>query len=156
MTQNANQMRKIRVVQPDEYGVYRDENGNASALDGMIINVSNEDVEAILEMVDKSDFWSSSYTPMKIYLRTSTTKIDVIYCPLNNSIAWIRKTMEELQLKVDHIQWIIQRQQEDKTKGEEAIKSFVGTWFKMSKEDVDTCFPTSTQLPSYHQDTSKN
>ena len=51
-------------MQPDEYGVYRDENGNASALDGMIINVSNEDVEAILEMVDKSDFWSSSYTPM--------------------------------------------------------------------------------------------
>ncbi|KAG2311912.1 hypothetical protein Bca52824_023469 [Brassica carinata] len=47
-------MRKICVVQPDEYGVYRDEDGNAHALDGRIINVSKEDIEAILEMTDKS------------------------------------------------------------------------------------------------------
>ena len=55
--------------------------------------------------------------------------------------------MEELELKVDHA--IIQRQQEIIIRGEEAIKIFVGTWFEMSKEDVETCVPTSTHLPPY-------
>ena len=41
-------------MQLDEYGVYRDEDGNAKALDGRIINVFKEDIKAILEMVDKS------------------------------------------------------------------------------------------------------
>ncbi|KAF2566643.1 hypothetical protein F2Q70_00028043 [Brassica cretica] len=36
--------RKIRVVQPDEHGVYRDEDGNAQVPDGRIINVSKEDI----------------------------------------------------------------------------------------------------------------
>ena len=44
--------RKICVVQPDEYDVYRYEDGNAHALDGRIINVSKKDIEEILEMAD--------------------------------------------------------------------------------------------------------
>ncbi|KAF3567045.1 hypothetical protein DY000_02016124 [Brassica cretica] len=39
-----------RVVQLDDYGVYRDEDGNAQTLDGWIINASKEDIVAILEM----------------------------------------------------------------------------------------------------------
>ncbi|CDY12338.1 BnaA06g20060D [Brassica napus] len=27
------------------------------------------------------------------------------------------------------------------TRGDEAIRSFVGTWFQIIKEDVDICFP---------------
>uniref|UniRef100_M4FBX7 Uncharacterized protein n=1 Tax=Brassica campestris TaxID=3711 RepID=M4FBX7_BRACM len=46
--------RKIRVVQPIEQGVYRDKDGNAQTMDGRIIDVSKEDIEAILEMADKS------------------------------------------------------------------------------------------------------
>ncbi|KAG5396903.1 hypothetical protein IGI04_018717 [Brassica rapa subsp. trilocularis] len=46
--------KKICVIQRDEYGVYRDEDGNTHALDGRIINVSKEDIENLLEMVDKS------------------------------------------------------------------------------------------------------
>ncbi|KAF3493005.1 hypothetical protein DY000_02053112 [Brassica cretica] len=34
-------------------------------------------------------------------------------------------------------------------RGDEAIRSFVGTWFQMSKEDVNTCFPTSSHSPLY-------
>lgn len=74
-------------------------------------------------------------------------KIDAIYFPLSNSIGWLHTCMEELHLKVDYTHEIIQRQHI--ARGEEAIKSFVGTWFEMSKEDVDTCFPISTQLPPY-------
>ena len=46
--------RKIHIIHPDDYGVYRDEDGNTQALDGRIINVSIDDMEAISEMVDKS------------------------------------------------------------------------------------------------------
>ena len=46
--------RKICVVQSDEYGVYINEDGNAQALDVRIINVSKEDIEAKLEMVDNA------------------------------------------------------------------------------------------------------
>ena len=35
------------------------------------------------------------------------------------------------------------------TRGYEAIRSFVGTWFQMSREDVDTCFSTSSHPPPY-------
>lgn len=37
-------------------------------------------------------------------------------------------------------------------------KSFVGTWFEMSKEDIDTFYQTSTQLPLYqnHQNVKLN
>ena len=35
------------------------------------------------------------------------------------------------------------------TRGDEAIRGFIGTWFQMSKEDVDTCFPTSSHPPPY-------
>ncbi|KAL0793757.1 hypothetical protein Bca101_065134 [Brassica carinata] len=41
-------------MQREEYRVYRDEYGNAQALDGRIINVSKEDIKAILEMADRS------------------------------------------------------------------------------------------------------
>lgn len=42
----------IRVIAPDKYEVYIDEEGNARANDGGIINVSKEDIEVIIEMVD--------------------------------------------------------------------------------------------------------
>ena len=35
------------------------------------------------------------------------------------------------------------------TRGDEGIRSFVGTWFQMSKEDVDTCFPASSHPSPY-------
>lgn len=44
--------RMICVMALDEYGIYRDEEENAHATDGRIINVSKDDMRAILEMVD--------------------------------------------------------------------------------------------------------
>ena len=41
-------------MQPDEHEVYLDEDGNAQAPDGRIINVSKENIEAIFKMADKS------------------------------------------------------------------------------------------------------
>ena len=84
----------------------------------------------------------------KMYDKMQQT-IGRLFYPLHNSIAWIIKTMEELRQKLDYTKWIIQRQQYHITKSEKAIKSFVGTWLEMSKDDVDTCFPTSRHLPPY-------
>ncbi|KAL0723121.1 hypothetical protein Bca4012_037720 [Brassica carinata] len=44
--------RMICVVQPDEYGVYKNKEGNAKTMYERIINVSKEDIEAILEVAD--------------------------------------------------------------------------------------------------------
>lgn len=42
--------RNIRIVSPNKYGVYIDEEGNTYGKDGRIINVSKEDIQTILEM----------------------------------------------------------------------------------------------------------
>lgn len=35
------------------------------------------------------------------------------------------------------------------TRADEAIRTFIGTWFQMSKEDVDTFYPKSSYLQPY-------
>ncbi|KAF2532181.1 hypothetical protein F2Q70_00029632 [Brassica cretica] len=60
----------------------------------------------------------------KMYNKMQQT-IGRLFYPPHNSIAWIIKTMEELQQKLDYTEWIIQRQQYHITKSEKAIKSFV-------------------------------
>lgn len=142
--------RKFRVVQSNEYEVYRDEDGNAQSMDGRIINVSKEDIKEILEMAYKS---GGNYLSLpqyegclqmpELHLTTHSQpvddvkelirgvfkaqekmpdelyqKIDGIYYPLTNSVAWLSKCMDDLQLKVDYTHEIIQRQQEHKTRGE--------------------------------------
>ena len=61
------------------------------------------------------------------------TTNDRMFYEFYKKIASMSKRMEKLELKVDYTHEIIQRQQEYETLGEEAIKSFVGTWFEMSK-----------------------
>ncbi|KAF3567057.1 hypothetical protein DY000_02016122 [Brassica cretica] len=77
--------------------------------------------------------------------------IDDIYFPLVNPVAALegQMEMEALKMKIDSPHETIRRQQDHITKDQEAIKSFVGIWFEMSKDDVDTCFPTSRHLPPY-------
>ncbi|KAF2532178.1 hypothetical protein F2Q70_00029631 [Brassica cretica] len=75
----------------------------------------------------------------KMYDKMQQT-IGRLFYPLHNSIAWIIKTMEELQQKLDYTEWIIQRQQYHITKSEKAIKSFV--------VDIDRQFTTATDRSS--------
>lgn len=44
--------------------------------------------------------------------------MDILFYALHNNIAWISKTMEDLQQKLDYTQWIIDRQQDHRTRGE--------------------------------------
>ena len=75
--------------------------------------------------------------------------IDDVYFRLLNPVAALERQMEALKMKIDSLHETIQRQQDHITKGEDAIKIFVGTWFKMSKDDFDTFFPTSSHQPPY-------
>ncbi|KAF2587925.1 hypothetical protein F2Q70_00038600 [Brassica cretica] len=104
--------RKIHIIHLDEYGVYRDEDGNTQALDGGIINVSIDDMEAISEMVDKSGGKYIRDEVMEIMKKAMSNQdkmydkmqqtMDKLFYPLHNSIAWISTTMEELQQKLDY------------------------------------------------------
>ncbi|KAF3559793.1 hypothetical protein F2Q69_00013367 [Brassica cretica] len=51
-----------------------------------------------------------------------------------------RMHVHEVDMEIMKKQW---------TRGDVAIRNFVGTWFQISKEDVDTCFSASSQSPPY-------
>lgn len=55
--------------------------------------------------------------------------------------------MRMLEDQVNQIGDTVRRQEQQRTRGDNAIRSFVGCWFKMITEDVETYFPTSSQLP---------
>ncbi|KAG2328635.1 hypothetical protein Bca52824_011363 [Brassica carinata] len=145
----------ICVVQPDEYGVYKNKEGNAKTMYERIINVSKEDIEAILEVADtlggryqslpqyERCFEMPRVHPTPPYLPEANTytrdlvkdliedvfkaqdrifdefykKIDAIYFPLDNSVSWLSKCMDE-QLKLDYTYEIIKRQKEHDARGE--------------------------------------
>lgn len=56
-------------------------------------------------------------------------KLDATYTQLNNSIRWMSNCVEILELQVDQISATLRRQERHQTRGERAIRSFVGFWF---------------------------
>ncbi|KAH0879454.1 hypothetical protein HID58_066848, partial [Brassica napus] len=94
----------ILILQHDEYGVYRDEDGNAHTLDVRIINVSKEDIEAILEMADSAEgkcfhlprvLHSIHYPPPSSYNKDNIEEL------LNDISISRRKMFDEFYEKID-------------------------------------------------------
>ena len=56
--------------------------------------------------------------------------------------------MEDLRNRVDEVNNVVEKLKRQRTKGEKAIRSFVDTWFELSKEDVEACFPKKSSSPS--------
>ncbi|KAF2571204.1 hypothetical protein F2Q70_00003966 [Brassica cretica] len=75
----------------------------------------------------KQDISESTYVRLRMH-----------QCSINN--LQNRMHVKEVDKEILKNQW---------TRGDEAIRSFIGTWFQISKEDVDTCFPTSSHPPPY-------
>lgn len=48
---------------------------------------------------------------------------------------------------MDEVKYAVEKLKRQRTKGDKAIRSFVDTWFEMSEEDVETCFPTKSSAP---------
>ncbi|WZY72351.1 hypothetical protein YC2023_004591 [Brassica napus] len=84
------------------------------------------------------------YTTQEDMMDDIYRRLDEIYYPIDSRIGWIHKFIENIEERLDQISDTVERQERQRTKGEKAIRSFVGTWFEMSEEDVETCFPTSS------------
>ena len=87
------------------------------------------------------------YTTQEDMMDDIYRRLDEIYYPIDSRIGWIHKFIENIEERLDQISDTVERQERQRTKGEKAIRSFVGTWFEMSEEDVETCFSTSSHLP---------
>ena len=102
---------------PYEFGIFRDPEGNARAMDGRLLQVSKEDITDILaiangqgnlftqatppdpdpysraEMDEKlNDIYTIQYDSMNDF----KCKLDSVYHPLNDKITWLTKTIEHL------------------------------------------------------------
>ncbi|KAF3569431.1 hypothetical protein DY000_02014944 [Brassica cretica] len=130
----ATPRRNICVIAPDEYVVYRDEEGNTHAMESIYFQMPKVHLDppyptkpVTSRKYQVEEMIAEVYTAQERMFDDFCRSLDATYYPLNNSIRWLRKCMEELELKVDYTHSIIQRHEEHKTRGEEAIKSFVGT-----------------------------
>ena len=60
----------------------------------------------------------------------------------------LQRSIANLQRRMHSMEVAREVTKNEKAKSDEAMRSFIGTWFQMSREDVDTCFP-SVYPPPY-------
>ncbi|KAF3511184.1 hypothetical protein F2Q69_00008795 [Brassica cretica] len=126
--------RRFYWEEKDEYGIYRDDQGYASDLDGHTIRVHNRDIRRLLERASRDEpayiclpEHASSFTQTKlvpeIYTKDEINemfngvcgeqeknkeafqmKLDGVYYPLNDSISWLTTFMEEMKQDITRIQ----------------------------------------------------
>lgn len=59
----------------------------------------------------------------------------------------IAKFNWKLETQLDQTIEVVRNQKELRDKREDAIRSFVGCWFEITEENVETCFPTTSHMP---------
>ncbi|KAF2570171.1 hypothetical protein F2Q70_00004159 [Brassica cretica] len=126
--------RKFYWEEKDEYGVYRDDQGQARDLDGRTIPVHNKEIRRLLERASRDEpayiclpEHASAFTKTKlvpeIYIKneinemfygvcgeqeknkeTLQMKLDGVYYALNDSISWLTTCMEEMKQDIARIQ----------------------------------------------------
>ncbi|KAF3549056.1 hypothetical protein DY000_02007847 [Brassica cretica] len=126
--------RKFYWEEKDEYGIYRDDQGNARDVDGHTIRVHNKDIRRLLERASRDEHnyiclpeHASSFTQTKlvpeIYTKDKINemfyeicgeqeknkedfqmKLDGVFYPLNDSISWLTTCMEEMRQGIARIQ----------------------------------------------------
>ncbi|KAF2584389.1 hypothetical protein F2Q70_00035674 [Brassica cretica] len=127
-------IRRFHWEKKDEYGVYRDDQGHATDVDGHTIRVSKDDMRRLLETASRdepnyiclpehaSSFTQTMLVP-EIYTKDEINemfygvcgaqeknegdfqiKLDGVYHPLNDSISWLTTCMEEMRQDIAKIQ----------------------------------------------------
>ncbi|KAF3599198.1 hypothetical protein F2Q69_00035049 [Brassica cretica] len=127
-------IRRFHWEKKDEYGVYRDDQGHATDVDGHTIRVSKDDMRRLLETASRdepnyiclpehaSSFTQTMLVP-EIYTKDEINemfygvcgaqeknesdfqiKLDGVYHPLNDSISWLTTCMEEMRQDLAKIQ----------------------------------------------------
>nr|VDD44350.1 unnamed protein product [Brassica oleracea] len=57
--------------------------------------------------------------------------------------------LESLKDRLQRIENTTETMKEKWRRGDEAMRDFSGTWFNKRKEEMDTCFPTSSSFQYY-------
>uniref|UniRef100_M4FGS9 Uncharacterized protein n=1 Tax=Brassica campestris TaxID=3711 RepID=M4FGS9_BRACM len=60
-----------------------------------------------------------------------------------------QRSIENLQHRMHASEVVRERLKNQWTRGDEAIRSFIGTWFQMSRDEVDTCIQPSGHFDHY-------
>ncbi|KAG5397577.1 hypothetical protein IGI04_019391 [Brassica rapa subsp. trilocularis] len=61
-----------------------------------------------------------------------------------NNIGWYQVSIDNVQDRLQHISNVLEKMDDKLTRNDEATRSFIASWSRMCRDDVDACFPTSS------------
>ncbi|WZY94124.1 hypothetical protein YC2023_066453 [Brassica napus] len=61
-----------------------------------------------------------------------------------NNIGWHQVSIDNVQDRLQHISNVLEKMDDKWTRNDEATRSFIASWSRMCRDDVDACFPTNS------------
>ncbi|KAG5378157.1 hypothetical protein IGI04_025999 [Brassica rapa subsp. trilocularis] len=61
-----------------------------------------------------------------------------------DNIGWHQVSIDNIQERLQNISNVLEQMDDKWTRNDEATRSFIASWSRMRREDVDACFPTSS------------
>ncbi|WZY88351.1 hypothetical protein YC2023_045086 [Brassica napus] len=61
-----------------------------------------------------------------------------------NNIGWHQVSIDNVQDRLQNISNVLEKMDDKWTRNDEATRSFIASWSRMCRDDVDACFPTSS------------
>ena len=63
-----------------------------------------------------------------------------------DNIGWHQVSIDNVQDRLQNISNVLKKMDDKWTRNDEATRSFIASWSRMCRDDVDACFPTSSCL----------
>ena len=61
-----------------------------------------------------------------------------------DNIGWHQVSIDNVQERLQNISNVLEKMDDKWTRNDEATRSFIASWSRMCRDDVDACFPTSS------------
>ena len=61
-----------------------------------------------------------------------------------DNISWHQVSIDNVQDRLHNISNVLKKMDDKWTRNDEATRSFIASWSRMRRDDVDSCFPTSS------------
>ena len=61
-----------------------------------------------------------------------------------DNIGWHQVSIDNVQERLQNISKVLEKMDDKWTRNDEATRSFIASWSRMCRDDVDACFPTSS------------
>ncbi|KAG5397555.1 hypothetical protein IGI04_019369 [Brassica rapa subsp. trilocularis] len=61
-----------------------------------------------------------------------------------NNIGWHQVSIDNVQDRLQHISNVLEKMDDKWTRNDEATRSFIASWSRMCRDDVNACFPTNS------------